>query len=85
MCPIIADGLQCERQLREGEPPITMLGGTYNPYVIRPRELEERRHQKPGGSGGSPITVYAFGLKDGEEIIVDERLQDILQSTAARC
>ena len=39
---------------------------------------------RPANSKGSPITVYAFGLKDGEEIIVGERLREILQRAAAR-
>lgn len=72
---------ECERQLREGEPPITVLGGFYNPYVIRPRELEAGRS---ANGKGRPITVYVFGLKDGEEIIVGERLREILQRAAAR-
>ena len=76
--------MECERQLREGEPAITVLGGAHNPYVIRAKELESRRRRRPADSKGSPITVYSFGLKEGEEIIVGERLREILQGALAR-
>lgn len=74
---------ECERQLREGEPAITVLGGFYNPYVIRAKVLEPRRRRGPADAGGSPITVFAFGLKDGEEVIVGRRLREILESAKA--
>ena len=72
---------ECGRQLREGDPPISVLSN-YNPYVTRVREFFP-----PGGARarrGSPLTVYALSLKPGEELIVGERLRDVLETARTR-
>ena len=72
---------ECGRRLREGDPPISVLSN-YNPYVTRVREFFP-----PGGARGrqgSPLTVYALSLKPGEELIVGERLRDVLETARTR-
>ncbi len=72
---------ECARQLREGDPPISVLSN-YNPYVTRVREFFP-----PGAARerkGSPLTVYALSLKPDEEPIVGERLRGLLQSARTK-
>lgn len=74
---------ECGRQLREGDPPISVLCD-YNPYVTRVSEFypptiagEKRvRHRS------SPLTVFSLSLQPGEAQIVGARLRDVLVAAA---
>ena len=70
----------CGQQLREGDPSIEVLSN-YNPYFIRIAELEKRSPKKTKSKGG-PLTVFALGLQDGQELIVGRRLREVLTKGA---
>jgi len=71
---------ECARQLREGDPPISVLSN-YNPYITRVREFfpDPEPHEVPK-SRRTPLTVYSLGLQPGEELIVGQRLRDVLRA-----
>ncbi len=54
---------ECERELREGNPPISVLCN-YNPYVTRVREFfpPVGPDGKPVKRKGSPLTVFSLSL-----------------------
>lgn len=70
---------ECGRELREGDPPISVLCN-YNPYVTRVREFFPPT--PPDGTStkrqSSPLTVFSLSLQPGEEQIVGTRLRDVL-------
>ena len=70
---------ECGRELREGDPPISVLCN-YNPYVTRVREFAPPTGPdgKPLKREGSPLTVFSQSLQPGEELIVGSRLHDVL-------
>ena len=77
---------ECGRELREGDPPISVLSN-YNPYVTRVREFYPPAGPdgKPARRQGSPLTVFSLSLQLGEEIIVGGRLRDVLMLARAHC
>ena len=72
---------ECGRELREGDPPISVLCG-YNPYVTRVREFfpPAPRDGKLVKRENSPLTVFSLSLQPGEEQIVGTRLRDVLMA-----
>ena len=72
---------ECGRELREGDPPISVLCN-YNPYVTRvpeffpPASLDGKLVTRQG----SPLTVFSLNLQPGEEQIVGTRLCDVLMA-----
>lgn len=76
---------ECGRELREGEPPISVLCN-YNPYVTRVREFFPPT--PPDGKSikrqSSPLTVFSLSLQPGEEEIVGTRLRDVLMAARSR-
>ncbi len=76
---------ECGRQLREGNPPISVLCN-YNPYVTRVREFFPPA-APDGGSvkrQSSPLTVFSLSLQPGEERIVGTRLREVLLAACPR-
>ena len=76
---------ECGRELREGEPPISVLC-SYNPYVTRVREFypPTAADGKPVKRETSPLTVFSLSLQPGEEQIVGTRLRDVLMKAFNR-
>ena len=76
---------ECGQELREGDPPISVLCG-YNPYVTRVREFypPTRTDGKPVKRESSPLTVFSLSLQPGEEEIVATRLRDVLMDALNR-
>ena len=76
---------ECGRELREGDPPISVLCN-YNPYVTRVREffpptpLDGTSVKRQS----SPLTVFSLSLQPGEEQIVGTRLRDVLMAARNR-
>lgn len=67
---------ECGQRLRDGDPSIEVLSN-YNPYLIRIAELEKRSPKKIKSKGG-PLTVFALGMQDGQELIVGLLLLEVL-------
>lgn len=76
---------ECGRELREGDPPISVLC-SYNPYVTRVREFypPTAADGKPVKRETSPLTVFSLSLQPGEEQIVGTRLRDVLMKAFNR-
>ena len=75
----------CGRQLREGNPPISVLCN-YNPYVTRVRDFFPPA-APDGGSvkrQSSPLTVFSLSLQPGDERIVGTRLREVLLAACSR-
>ena len=69
---------QCGRELREGDPPISVLSN-YNPHVTRVAEFfPPERADGRSARRGSPLTVFSLSLKPGEEVVVGNRLRHVL-------
>ncbi len=67
---------ECERQMREGNPSISVLA-SYNPYIVRAGEWAA--DPKVPKTQDRSVVVYSFGLQPGEDLIVGKRLRDVLK------
>jgi seryl-tRNA(Sec) selenium transferase len=72
--------VQCGQQLREGNPRIDVVDGEHLGGVL----ARDKGYKEPGASGPNHLQVRSQTIRPGEEIIVGNRLRQVLEKARIR-